>query len=209
MTETTTPLEAATKMLEDLDHALLRLQAKGVELGDERSSIALSAHTGDEKAKKRLGALNREIATHGAEVDSLLIAVKAAEDAVERGKQEEKYAAAAVDARALRDQYKRFVRLADVADEHLRSFVAAAGELKRTVDAIHCLNSGSAPTSQQLLVFGEMAVRAAVMETMWSRSVEFLAPNQRHTFPKLARGWAEPAIKAIDQLLGDEKQKVA
>jgi hypothetical protein len=169
----------------------------------------LSAHTGDEKAKKRLGALNREIATHGAEVDSLLIAVKAAEDAVERGKQEEKYAAAAVDARALRDQYKRFVRLADVADEHLRSFVAAAGELKRTVDAIHGLNSGSAPTSQQLLVFGEMAVRAAVMETMWSRSVEFLAPNQRHTFPKLARGWAEPAIKAIDQLLGDEKQKVA
>jgi hypothetical protein len=209
-TTDTTPLEAAEQMLAGLDAALLRLKARGVELEDERTNIALAAHAGkDAKARKRLDELNLLIGTHGSEVTSLMIAVAAQEKVVQQAKAEEQRAEDRDSALKLRDQYKRFVKLADVADEHLRSFVAAAGEIKKTVDAIHAINPGSAPTAQQLLVFGEMAVRAAVMQTMWTHSVEFLAPNQRHTFPRLARGWAEPAIRAIDQALGDEKKEVA
>ena len=187
-TTDTTPLEKAEQMLAGLDAALLRLQAKGVELGDERANIALSAHTGDKDARKKLDQLNIQISTHQSEVESLRIAVTMQEKAVAAAKAEEQRAEDREAALKLRNQYKRFVKLADVADEHLRSFVAAAGEIKKTVDAIHAIQTGAAPSGQQLLVFGEMAVRAAVMQTMWSRSVEFLAPNSATISPNWRGG---------------------
>jgi hypothetical protein len=204
---TTTDIEKAEAVLADLDSKLIRLKQRGVELGDERSQIALAAHTGDAKARAHLDAVNAQIVTYHSESDSLFDAIKAQEKLVAQAKHEEQSAEARDRALALRNQYKRFVKLADIADEHLRSFVAAAGELKKTMDAIHAINPGSAPTAQQLLVFGEMAVQSQIMGTMWSRCVSFLPPNQRHAFPKLARGWAEPALRAIDHALGDEKKE--
>ena len=82
-------LETATKTLAELEQKQVRLMARGVELGDERSQIALAAHTGDANARKRLDALNREISTHYSEVDGLHSAIKAQEKVVEQAKRDE------------------------------------------------------------------------------------------------------------------------
>ena len=44
---------------------------RGTDLADERANVALAAHTGDEKAAKRLQEIHQAIAMHGSELASL------------------------------------------------------------------------------------------------------------------------------------------
>jgi hypothetical protein len=53
-------VEQATHVLNNLRQKREVLVARGVELADERASIALAAHTGDNKASKRLLEINAE-----------------------------------------------------------------------------------------------------------------------------------------------------
>ena len=209
-TAATTPLEAATKMLEDLDHALLRLKAKGVELADERSSIALAAHAGgDEKARKRLDVINREIATHGAEVESLRIAVAMQEKVVQQAKQQEQAAADREAALKLRDELKTFVRLGQEMDKHLAAFAALADKSKASAERINALGHGS-PNAMQFLTFGGLAVNSVLMFTPWKREVaQHLAPKDRRTFSQLFAGWAAGAERAVATKLGEKEETAA
>ena len=96
----------------------------------ERSAISYAALAeGNEKAKRRLEQINADGAKVNAELESIDAAIRVAKEKVGQAEQVEQRAEAKANALKLRDQYKRFVKLADVADEHLRSFVAAAGEL--------------------------------------------------------------------------------
>jgi hypothetical protein len=82
---TTTDIEKAEAVLADLDSKLIRLKQRGVELGDERSQIALAAHTGDAKARAHLDAVNAQIVTYHSESDSLFDAIKGAGEARRSG----------------------------------------------------------------------------------------------------------------------------
>jgi chromosome segregation ATPase len=208
-TTDTTALEQAEQTLAGLDAALLRLKARGTELADEQASIALSAHTGDEKARKRLDAINREIAVHGSEVNSLHIAVKAAEANVASAKQEEQRAEARANALKLRDELKTFVRLGQEMDEHLAAFAALADESKASAERINALGHGS-PNAMQFLTFGGLAVNSVLMFTPWKREVAVhLAPKDRRTFSSLFAGWAQGAERAVATTLGESTKENA
>ncbi|MGC1354164.1 MAG: hypothetical protein WA858_30965 [Xanthobacteraceae bacterium] len=209
-TTATTPLEAAEAMLANLDAALLRLQAKGVELGDERSSIALAAHTGtDDKARKRLDAINREIATHGSEVESLRIAVTMQEKVVALAKADEQRAADREAALKLRDELKTFVELGKEMDRHLQAFALLADQAKKSTERIHALGQG-APNWSQFEVFGAMAVNTVLMLTPWKKEVaQHLAPKDRRTFTQLFQGWAAGAERAVEVRLGESTKENA
>jgi hypothetical protein len=51
---------------------------RGRELADERASVALAAHTGDQKAAKKLESIHQAIVVHGSELASLDAALRAA-----------------------------------------------------------------------------------------------------------------------------------
>jgi hypothetical protein len=71
-------VEHATHVLNNLRQKRDALVARGVELADERASIALAAHTGDSKASKRLLEVNAALAVRASEVESIDAAIKAA-----------------------------------------------------------------------------------------------------------------------------------
>jgi hypothetical protein len=56
---------------------------RGTDLADERANVALAAHTGDEKAAKRLEEIHAAIVRHGSELASLDAAIRAAGEKVE------------------------------------------------------------------------------------------------------------------------------
>ena len=201
----TTELEKAEAMLANLDGALLRLKAKGVELEDQRTNIALAAHTGDDKARKKLDQLNIQIATFGSELQSLHIAVKAAEGAVAKAKAEEARAEARANALQLREELKTFTRLGKEMDDHLQAFALLADEAKKSTQRIHGLGHG-APNWAQFETFGAMAVNSVLMFTPWKREVAVhLAPKDRRTFSSLFAGWAAGAERAVDHILGEKE----
>lgn len=203
MTDTTTELEKAEAMLANLDAALLRLKARGVELGDEMSSIALAAHTGtDDKARKRLDAINREIATHGAEVTSLMIAVDAQEKVVARAKQAEAVEVDKSQAKEVRKHLVDLLKTAEEADKAWAVVVKTSSRLRDITYALNGLGCGN-PSHAQVDVLGSLAARTALGKTIWTRRFELVQPTQRTTFGQLAAGWAQAIERNIRTRLGE------
>src|SRR5207302_628746 len=73
-------IEQAEKTLVALRSKRDALVAHGVALGEERTQLAFGAHTGDDKARKQLDAVNREAALNDAEQRSLGCAIAEAEN---------------------------------------------------------------------------------------------------------------------------------
>jgi hypothetical protein len=196
----TTEIEKAEAVLADLDHAMLRLKARGVELGDERQSIALAAHTGDASARKKLDALNREIAVHGSELDSLHVAVEAQEKVVAQAKAQEQSTVAREAALKAKAQYQRLAAIGQKMDEHLAAFAALAEQSRLVVNELHGLNFAM-PTHAQHATFSSLATGSTLMALPWATTAEYrhLAPRDRRSFSTLYGDWSRAAIDLIDQ----------
>jgi hypothetical protein len=74
-------------------------------LSKERQSIAFEAHTGDEKARRRLDQINRTAAQHGSELESLDAAIAEAENRWKQAQGEEAREADRADALKLKDLF--------------------------------------------------------------------------------------------------------
>ena len=59
---------------------------------------------------------------------------------------------------------------------------------KRDVDALH-ITGCAAPTAQQFLTFGGLAVTAFTMQLPVKVDRDFLAPRERRTMSDLTAGW--------------------
>jgi hypothetical protein len=59
---------------------------------------------------------------------------------------------------------------------------------KLDVDALH-LTGCAAPTAQQWLTFGGLAVTSFTMQLPVRVDRDFLAPRERRTFAELSSGW--------------------
>src|SRR5262249_9734736 len=71
-------VEKAETVIADLEAKRAACVKRGTELADERAAVALAAHTGDAKARKRLDEINAAIASHASELASFDAALKAA-----------------------------------------------------------------------------------------------------------------------------------
>ncbi len=194
----TTELEKAEQTLADLDHALLRLKQRGTELGDERASIALAAHTGDEKARKKLDQLNILIATHGSELQSLHIAVKAAEAAVAGAKADEQRAQAAVDADNLKKIVRHRKKIAVEFDDHIQKACDLLGDYKQAAEAASAL-ANVPPTAMQMLTFCEQVVHGYFMHTFVKRGFRHLTPKETLTLSQLDASWSDPVLARLEE----------
>jgi hypothetical protein len=192
-----TALEAATVVLADLDSKLIRLKQRGVELGDERQSLALAAHTGDDKARKRLDQVNALIATHHSEVDSLHAAVKAQEKVVAQAKTDEQRAEAAVNADNLRKIIRHRKKIAAEFDTHMAKATQLLADYKQAAEAASAL-APVPPTAMQMLTFVEAVVHGYFMETFVKRGFRRLAPNERRTPTQLDASWSDPTLARLE-----------
>ena len=201
----TTPLEAATKVLEDLDAKLIRHKQKGVELGDERSSISLSAHTGDKSARARLDKLNAEISTHQSESESLHAAIEAQEKIVAAARSDEQSTEVRAKATEAEVNYRWLMEHGPKLSEHAVALAALLTEVKRRLDANHALGF-QFPTSMQFISAMTRATSAMIMTLpLKNFEHEFLQPGQRFNYGEVIKGWGLTGLRYTEQQL---KEKV-
>lgn len=71
-------LEKAEALVAGLEAKRAAAIKHGTDLSDERANVALSAHTGDKAARKRLDEINTALTTHASELASIDAALRAA-----------------------------------------------------------------------------------------------------------------------------------
>jgi hypothetical protein len=196
-------------MTDHAEHTLNNLRQKrdalvahGIKLGEERAKLAFSAHAeADKAAQKRLDAVHGELGRFESELKSVDEAIGEATKRLavaERAEAKEAERARAVQMRA---QLKRLRMAGQAADGALAVLVGAAGEIHKATDELHRLGCPS-PTGQQILSFGERAIRSAIQQTVWSRCIERLASSEKTTFGHVISQWAT----AIENRLGEAER---
>lgn len=198
-------VEAAEKTLASLSDKRDRAAARVREIAEERGAIAFNAHVdGDQKARKRLDQLNLDAATITSELAGIDAAIAEATTRLDRARHAEATKQDRQRAAELRKAYNHFIELSAELDAALALVVENAGAMKATVDEIHRLGGG-APTGQQFLTFGELALQSSLMQTPWARAFRHLSPRERRTFTALARDWSGGATATnIAQRLGEQ-----
>ena len=160
-----TDIEAAERTIAALTDKLDRATARLTQIAEERKAIGFAVHAdGDPAARKRLDQLNVDDAAMAGELQSLDAAIV---EARTRLAQAQQAAATAVDrkrAAELRKTFDKFVALGEEADRALATFLEASTEMKEAMDKIHSFGGG-APTGQQFLTFGQLALDAVLMFT--------------------------------------------
>jgi hypothetical protein len=110
-------------VISDLEAKRAAAVKHGTDLADERANVALAAHTGDDKAAKRLEEIHAAIVRHGSELASLDAAIRAAGtkvDAAQRAAAAEKRKAAIKEQQKLSKEFRELGPFLDKATDNLR-----------------------------------------------------------------------------------------
>jgi hypothetical protein len=65
------------------------------------------------------------------------------------------------------------------------------------------------PTYEQLDVFGDAALKTAIMGTPWAKRYRLVAPLERKEFGALVSGWADMVEARIRADFGEQKKDEA
>lgn len=176
----------------------------GSDLAAERANVALAAHTGDEKAAKRLQEIHQAIAMYGSELASLDAALRAAGTKVEHAQSQVAVELQKLDAVKLRTASKQFVAQLKKIDATLDAFVNCLYDVEPIRQQLDALGVG--PSFTQFLALGERPILLALSDTIFEgRDLgRRLAPNERMTFTQLAEAWTRSHEAAVSRILGEQ-----
>jgi len=110
-------VQKSEAVIADLETKRAACVKRGTELADERAAVALDAHTGNVKARKRLDEINAAIATHGSELASIDAAIKAAGERLQQAQASESQTQARKVARELLKRARVIVEHARTLDD--------------------------------------------------------------------------------------------
>ena len=147
-------------------------------------------NTGDGAAEKRLKALNTEAAHINLDIENVRSAIDEAKRRLAAAERDEAMAAARENAEAALVIGNRLLERAAKIDAALATAREEMLAYKRDVDALH-LTGCAAPTGQQFLTFGGLAVTAFTMQLPVKVDRDFLAPRERRTFTELTSSWRD------------------
>ena len=187
MTEAT---EAARQIVAELEGKLAAGEARAVDLQTERRRLSFDANTGDGAAEKRLKALNTEAAHINLDIENVRSAIDEAKRRLTAAERDEAMAASVENAEAALVIDDRLLERATKIDAALATAREEMLAYKRDVDALH-LTGCAAPTAQQFLTFGGLAVTAFTMQLPVKVDRDFLAPRERRTFTELTSSWRD------------------
>jgi predicted RNase H-like nuclease (RuvC/YqgF family) len=182
-----TEVEAVEKIIRDLTEKRARVAARTQEIAGERNPLAIAVYVdGDQKARKRLDALNAEAATISSELEGLDAAIAEANarlTAAQRVAAEHEARANATELLSLcRALSAHGARLDDV----MSSLRKEAEAFRDTLNEIHARGCNF-PSYALADVNARAALLTALMSTPWK--IEHLAPGQRRTFGEIIDGW--------------------
>jgi hypothetical protein len=197
-----TDTEKAESTIRDLEAKRAAAVKRGVELADERAAVALDAHTGNKAARKRLDEINAALAVHSSELASLDAALKAAGERLEEARAAERAVAEREAAKELRKVIVELRAAGKAADAALAKLVAVGTVMKAAVDAIHHFGVPN-PNHAQVLAIGERAIKTTLMQTMWARAFEHIAPSERRAFSPAVDQWCSKLESDIAEKLGE------
>jgi DNA repair exonuclease SbcCD ATPase subunit len=202
-------IEKAELTLKNLENIRKHLIQEQSELANERGRVALAAHSGDAKSRKRLDEINIAATKFASEFSSIESAIVEADKNLDAARAAETLAADREKAKQLRDKVKRFLELAETLDDCFADFKSAAMEQKKILDDIHNLGQ-AAPSAQQYRVFCEIALKTAVQQTpFWSQDFPAMAPNQRKSYRDVCNSWGEMIMRNVNSRLGENKEERA
>ena len=138
------------------------------------------------------------IATHGSEVESLRIAVKAAEAAVAGAKANEQRAKDAVDADNLKKIVRHRKKIAAEFDDYIQKACDLLGDYKQAAEAASAL-ANVPPTAMQMLTFCEQVVHGYFMRTFVKRGFRHLTPRETLTLSQLDASWSDPVPARLEE----------
>jgi len=203
----------AETVIADLEAKRAACVKRGTELADERAAVALAAHTGDAKARKRLDEINAAIATHASELASFDAALKAAGERLLRAQSAEAKKRASKAAKQLLTMADAIVQHAQSLDDANAIRVEASRAIADKLTEMRSLAHGIGlfvPSHEQLFAMASRADQTATMQTPWAREVgEHLPPNQRRNHMSYAQSWHVAITKSVAALVGEDKQEAA
>jgi hypothetical protein len=201
-TATADEVAKAERVLSGLRQKREAAVARGVVLGEERTTLAFAAHADDDaKARKRLDEINRESALGDSELRSIDAALSEGAKRLAAAQAVEAREADRERAREILAVTERMKAAGMALDHALEVLVAAGEDVHAATDALHMLGCPT-PTGQQLLSFGERVIRGAVQKTIWSRAIERLAPGEHTSFSRVIDGWAA----MIERQIGEKEE---
>jgi len=206
-------VQKSEAVIADLETKRAACVKRGTELADERAAVALDAHTGNVKARKRLDEINAAIATHGSELASIDAAIKAAGERLQQAQASESQTQARKVARELLKRARVIVEHARTLDDANTIRVEASRAIADELTEMRSLAHGIGlfvPSHDQFLALGSRADHTAGMQTPFAREVaEHLPPRERRTHSSYAVSWHAAITKAVAALVGEDKQEAA
>jgi hypothetical protein len=181
----TTEVEKARQTQADLEQKLAAAEGRVVEMSTERRRLAFDANTGDADAKRALDKLNKESAVAGLEIENVRSAL---DEAKRRRAEAERTELMAHD----RENAARWLEIAERRVERGKRIHAALDSVRKDIEAdkadvdeLHVLGC-QAPTSQQFLVYGGLALSTFLTMLPLKAERHHLAPRERRSFQQLA-----------------------
>ena len=196
-------VEESRRIVAELENKLAAAEARAVELQTERRRLSFAANTGDGAAEKRLKALNTEAAHIALDIENIRSAIEEAKRRLAAAERDEAMATARDNAEAALVIGNRLVERASKIDAALATAREEMQAYKRDVDALH-LTGCAAPTAQQFLTFGGLAVTAFTMQLPVKVDRDFLAPRERRTFTDLTTSWRDGVARWAGAFLDRE-----
>jgi hypothetical protein len=182
-----------------LQSKLAEARDRMIALAGDRDVIAYDAHTGDQKARKRLDAISAELATMGSETESIQAAIVEAErrvkeaEGVARSEQERANAEAALALGArLRDQ-------ARAVDDALAVVFSGFKEISDLTMELRRLGVG--PSEQMVSVSFKTVMRSAATGSRLRDIFEAIAPVDRRTMTDFTGKWDSLLCNHADRVL--------
>src|SRR5262249_18474024 len=206
-------VQKSKAVIADLETKHAACVKRGTELADERAAVALDAHTGNVKARKRLDEINAAIATHGSELSSIDAAIKAAGERLQQAQASQSQTQARKVARERLKRARIIVEHARTLDDANTIRVEASRAIADELTEMRSLAHGIGlfvPSHDQFLALGSRADHTAGMQTPFARDVaEHLPPRARRTHSSYAVSWCAAITKAVAALVGEDKQEAA
>jgi hypothetical protein len=200
----TADVHLAEGVIAELQEKQRAAQARSTALLDERKSISLAAHTGDQKAHTRLDRINFQIFSVDGELQSLAAALAEAGARLTAARQAEADAADHEAAKALLAQLTHFRDFAGGVDSAIEVLVASTNGLQETLTEIN--RCGSAfPSQSQLLSLGGRVLLGAMSRTPFKRNFETLPPLERsRSMAGIVEQWCTTIERQIAERLGEQ-----
>jgi hypothetical protein len=202
MSEQTSAVAEAERIVADLEQKRRALIERGQELDESRRRLSFDALTGDAKSKAALDKANTEAARHGLDMENLVSAIAQSEANVAAARAAEAIAADKADAREVAKVLDQLAEHAGVVDDCLADLVTAGESLRASLNALHELGVHH-PTHEMLATFGHLAILTGLNRSIWRRGFETLAPGQRKTFGDVVAAWRVSLMADVKRRLGE------